>query len=159
MSGTAASYASTGSGPSPGKGVQADAAQRPDSAAVAKRLQQELMSMMTSGDKGISAFPQGDSLFSWVGTIEVGREGDEPWPRTGADCVGAGSTGASEGNAAFVQLAKLRLEWLEAASVRHSLCTPRASPVTIPACQHDLPVTMPHCHWSPRAQKAPCLLV
>lgn len=88
MSGTAASYAPTGSGPSPVKGVQADAAQRPDSAAVAKRLQQELMSMMTSGEKGISAFPQGDSLFSWIGTIEVG---DTLWlGRTGF--VDEGST-------------------------------------------------------------------
>ena len=39
---------------------------------VSKRLQQELMSIMTSGEKGVSAFPDGDSLFSWVGTIEAG---------------------------------------------------------------------------------------
>nr|CAG4645133.1 EOG090X0DZY [Leptodora kindtii] len=34
-----------------------------------KRLQQELMTLMMSGDKGISAFPNGDDFFSWVGTI------------------------------------------------------------------------------------------
>ncbi|XP_059185564.1 ubiquitin-conjugating enzyme E2 C [Centropristis striata] len=37
---------------------------------VTKRLQQELMTLMTSGDKGISAFPESDNLFRWVGTIE-----------------------------------------------------------------------------------------
>lgn len=36
----------------------------------AKRLQQELMTLMTSGDKGISAFPEGDNLFRWKATIE-----------------------------------------------------------------------------------------
>jgi len=41
-----------------------------DSAAVARRLQSELMSLMTSADAGISAFPDGDNIFSWVGTIE-----------------------------------------------------------------------------------------
>nr|XP_015304404.2 ubiquitin-conjugating enzyme E2 C-like [Macaca fascicularis] len=35
---------------------------------VGKRLQQELMTLM-SGDKGISAFPESDNLFKWVGTI------------------------------------------------------------------------------------------
>nr|CAG4636531.1 EOG090X0DZY [Eubosmina coregoni]SVE70072.1 EOG090X0DZY [Eubosmina coregoni] len=35
-----------------------------------KRLQQELMSLMMSGDKGISAFPNGDDVFSWIGTIK-----------------------------------------------------------------------------------------
>ena len=33
------------------------------------RLQQELLALMMSGDKGISAFPNGDDVFSWVGTI------------------------------------------------------------------------------------------
>jgi len=28
------------------------------------------MSLMTSSDAGISAFPDGDNIFSWVGTIE-----------------------------------------------------------------------------------------
>lgn len=36
---------------------------------VSKRLQSELMALMMAGDAGISAFPDGDSLFSWVGTI------------------------------------------------------------------------------------------
>ena len=36
---------------------------------VSKRLNQELMSLMMSGDKGISAFPEGDKLLTWVATI------------------------------------------------------------------------------------------
>ncbi|BDA46945.1 Ubiquitin-conjugating enzyme E2 C [Coccomyxa sp. Obi] len=40
-----------------------------DSHAVTKRLQSELMSLMASADPGVSAFPDGDSLFSWLGTI------------------------------------------------------------------------------------------
>uniref|UniRef100_A0A8C6GLK5 UBC core domain-containing protein n=1 Tax=Mus spicilegus TaxID=10103 RepID=A0A8C6GLK5_MUSSI len=36
---------------------------------VGKPLQQELMILMTSGDKGISTFPESDNLFKWVGTI------------------------------------------------------------------------------------------
>ncbi|XP_069334294.1 ubiquitin-conjugating enzyme E2 C-like isoform X2 [Eulemur rufifrons] len=36
---------------------------------VGKRLQQELMTLMMSGDKGISAFPESDNLFKWVETI------------------------------------------------------------------------------------------
>ncbi|XP_006865445.1 PREDICTED: ubiquitin-conjugating enzyme E2 C-like isoform X2 [Chrysochloris asiatica] len=34
-----------------------------------KKLQQELMTLMMSGDKVISAFPESDKLFQWVGTI------------------------------------------------------------------------------------------
>ena len=41
-----------------------------DSHAVSKRLQSELMSLMASADPGVSAFPDGDSLFSWLGTIQ-----------------------------------------------------------------------------------------
>ena len=41
-----------------------------DSQSVAKRLQSELMSLMASAEPGISAFPDGDSLFSWIGTIK-----------------------------------------------------------------------------------------
>nr|XP_020467841.1 ubiquitin-conjugating enzyme E2 C isoform X1 [Monopterus albus] len=37
---------------------------------VSKRLQQELMTLMMSGNKGISAFPESDNLFKWVGTID-----------------------------------------------------------------------------------------
>lgn len=36
---------------------------------VSKRLQQELLSLMTCGDKGISAFPDTDYMFKWTGTI------------------------------------------------------------------------------------------
>ena len=40
-----------------------------DSHAVSKRLQSELMSLMSSSEPGVSAFPDGDSLFAWLGTI------------------------------------------------------------------------------------------
>ncbi|XP_006901233.1 PREDICTED: ubiquitin-conjugating enzyme E2 C-like isoform X2 [Elephantulus edwardii] len=43
---------------------------------VGKRLQQELMTLMMSGDKGISAFPESDNLFKWIGTIH-GAAGTE----------------------------------------------------------------------------------
>ncbi|XP_027693455.1 ubiquitin-conjugating enzyme E2 C-like isoform X1 [Vombatus ursinus] len=36
---------------------------------VGKRLQKELMTLMMSGDKGISAFPESHNLFKWFGTI------------------------------------------------------------------------------------------
>ncbi|XP_043819207.1 ubiquitin-conjugating enzyme E2 C-like isoform X1 [Dromiciops gliroides] len=36
---------------------------------VGKRLQQELMTLMISGDKGISAFPESDNLFKWFEII------------------------------------------------------------------------------------------
>merc|ERR1711998_362281 len=42
--------------------------------AVTKRLQSELMSLMMSSDAGISAFPDGDNLFTWIGTI-AGSDG------------------------------------------------------------------------------------
>ncbi|CAG0897888.1 unnamed protein product [Cyprideis torosa] len=35
-----------------------------------KRLHQELMNLMISGVKGVSAFPKEDDLFNWVATIE-----------------------------------------------------------------------------------------
>ena len=41
---------------------------------VNKRLQSELMSLMMTKDAGISAFPDGDNIFHWTGTI-VGGEG------------------------------------------------------------------------------------
>ncbi len=37
---------------------------------VSKRLQQELMSLMMGGDRGISAFPDGDKMLTWVATVE-----------------------------------------------------------------------------------------
>nr|XP_012804438.2 ubiquitin-conjugating enzyme E2 C-like [Jaculus jaculus] len=42
-----------------------DAARGP----MGKRLQQEMMTLMMSGDKGISDFPESDNLFKWIGTI------------------------------------------------------------------------------------------
>lgn len=35
----------------------------------AKRLQRELMQLMMSQDKSVSAFPEGDNIFKWVATI------------------------------------------------------------------------------------------
>ena len=32
------------------------------------------MTLMTSGQKGISAFPEGDKLFAWVATVEGPQE-------------------------------------------------------------------------------------
>ena len=37
-----------------------------------RRLQSELMSLMMSGDAGLSAFPDGDNIFQWTGTITGG---------------------------------------------------------------------------------------
>lgn len=61
----------------PAQSSKSGAAEAPkplDSAAVQKRLQQELGSLMCSSDPGVSAFPSGDSLFAWVGTI-TGAQG------------------------------------------------------------------------------------
>jgi len=41
---------------------------------VSKRLQSELMSLMMSGDSGISAFPDGENLLNWTGII-TGADG------------------------------------------------------------------------------------
>ncbi|XP_030473048.2 uncharacterized protein LOC115690726 [Syzygium oleosum] len=42
-----------------------------DSTSVTQRLQKELMAlMMSGGDLGVSAFPEGESIFAWIGTIE-----------------------------------------------------------------------------------------
>lgn len=44
-----------------------------DTNSVTQRLQKELMSlMMSGGDLGVSAFPEGESIFTWIGTIEGG---------------------------------------------------------------------------------------
>lgn len=40
-----------------------------DNHAVTKRLNKELMTLMMSQDKSISAFPEGENLFKWIGTI------------------------------------------------------------------------------------------
>nr|CAG4641221.1 EOG090X0DZY [Eulimnadia texana] len=42
----------------------------PNQQSTTKRLQQELMTLMMAQDKGISAFPNGDTIFSWIGTIK-----------------------------------------------------------------------------------------
>ncbi|KDP25721.1 hypothetical protein JCGZ_23942 [Jatropha curcas] len=45
-----------------------------DTSSVTQRLQKELMSlMMSGGDLGVSAFPEGESIFTWIGTIEGGK--------------------------------------------------------------------------------------
>ncbi|KAA8550421.1 hypothetical protein F0562_002105 [Nyssa sinensis] len=45
-----------------------------DTNSVTQRLQRELMSlMMSGGDLGVSAFPEGESIFTWIGTIEGGK--------------------------------------------------------------------------------------
>ncbi|XWS66146.1 hypothetical protein CRYUN_Cryun05aG0174800 [Craigia yunnanensis] len=44
-----------------------------DTTSVTQRLQKELMAlMMSGGDLGVSAFPEGESIFTWIGTIEGG---------------------------------------------------------------------------------------
>ncbi|CAG9860029.1 unnamed protein product [Phyllotreta striolata] len=40
-----------------------------DNHAVTKRLHNELMTLMMNQDKGISAFPEGENFFKWIGTI------------------------------------------------------------------------------------------
>ncbi|CAG9465546.1 unnamed protein product [Pedinophyceae sp. YPF-701] len=57
-----------------GKAGSKEAPKTMDSAAVSRRLQQELMQLMMSGEKGLSAFPCGDNIMDWTGTIE-GAEG------------------------------------------------------------------------------------
>lgn len=44
----------------------------PSGQSVTNRLRSELMTLMTGGDAGISAFPNGDNLFQWTGTIAGG---------------------------------------------------------------------------------------
>ncbi|KAF7487895.1 Ubiquitin-conjugating enzyme E2 C [Sarcoptes scabiei] len=41
-----------------------------DRSSAIKRLQKELMELMMSGDKSISAFPDGENLFKWFATIK-----------------------------------------------------------------------------------------
>ncbi|XP_057702137.1 ubiquitin-conjugating enzyme E2 C [Corythoichthys intestinalis] len=47
-----------------------EAGGNPAKGAVTKRLQKELMTLMMAGDNGISAFPESDNLFKWIGTID-----------------------------------------------------------------------------------------
>merc|ERR1719152_884604 len=56
-------------------GASGKAAAAPSSAAgqsVNKRLQSDLMALMMSGEAGLSAFPDGDNIFQWTGTITGG---------------------------------------------------------------------------------------
>jgi ubiquitin-conjugating enzyme E2 C len=41
---------------------------------VTKRLQSELMQLMMSKDKDATAFPDGDNIFKWVGTLRGGDD-------------------------------------------------------------------------------------
>ncbi|CAA7405888.1 unnamed protein product [Spirodela intermedia] len=50
------------------------AAKSIDGQSVLKRLQSELMALMMCGDPGISAFPEGDNIFCWKGTISGSKE-------------------------------------------------------------------------------------
>ncbi|XP_052187948.1 uncharacterized protein LOC127798429 isoform X2 [Diospyros lotus] len=61
--------------PSPSPSKQPKASPTPvDTSSVSLRLQKELMSlMMSGGELGVSAFPEGDSIFTWIGTIEGGK--------------------------------------------------------------------------------------
>ncbi|CAM8886943.1 unnamed protein product [Rhodiola kirilowii] len=61
--------------PSPPPSKQPKASPIPvDTSSVTQRLQKELMSlMMSGGDLGVSAFPQEESIFNWIGTIEGGK--------------------------------------------------------------------------------------
>ncbi|KDP22130.1 hypothetical protein JCGZ_25961 [Jatropha curcas] len=45
-----------------------------DTQSVLKRLQSELMSLMMSGESGISAFPEEDNIFCWKGTITGSKD-------------------------------------------------------------------------------------
>lgn len=39
-----------------------------------RRLQKELMVLMMCTEKGVSAFPDGENLFKWIGTITGPRD-------------------------------------------------------------------------------------
>ncbi|KMZ75288.1 putative Ubiquitin-conjugating enzyme E2 C [Zostera marina] len=45
-----------------------------DAQSVVKRLQSELMALMMCGDPGVSAFPEGDNILSWIGTITGSKD-------------------------------------------------------------------------------------
>ncbi|RLM92653.1 ubiquitin-conjugating enzyme E2 20-like [Panicum miliaceum] len=62
----AASAAASAAGPKP---PAAGAGKGAEGQSVVRRLQSELMALMMGGDPGVSAFPEGDNIFNWVGTI------------------------------------------------------------------------------------------
>ncbi|XP_072013893.1 ubiquitin-conjugating enzyme E2 C-like [Amphiura filiformis] len=53
-----------------GKESTVETSSNRDGHSVSKRLQRELMALMMSASPGISAFPEGDDIFKWVGTLE-----------------------------------------------------------------------------------------
>ncbi|RZC76896.1 hypothetical protein C5167_001070 [Papaver somniferum] len=61
--------------PSPNNSKQIKPSSKPvDTNSVTLRLQKELMSlMMNGGDLGVSAFPENENIFSWIGTIQGGK--------------------------------------------------------------------------------------
>lgn len=65
---------STNTGPLPGasSGKAAAPAATAAGQSVNKRLQSELMSLMMNSEVGVSAFPDGDNIFQWTGTITGG---------------------------------------------------------------------------------------
>lgn len=58
--------------PSSQKGGPTSTTGQGDVHSVSKRLQQDLMTLVMSGDSTVSAFPDGDNLFSWKGNIVGG---------------------------------------------------------------------------------------
>lgn len=59
---------------SPAKDTRKAAVSSKDTHSVSKRLQQELRTLLMSGDPGVTAFPDGDNLFKWIATV-VGPKG------------------------------------------------------------------------------------
>uniref|UniRef100_A0A0E0C0L5 E2 ubiquitin-conjugating enzyme n=1 Tax=Oryza meridionalis TaxID=40149 RepID=A0A0E0C0L5_9ORYZ len=65
----AAAAASTAGAGAAASGKQQARGAGAEGQSVVRRLQSELMALMMGGDPGVSAFPEGDNIFSWVGTI------------------------------------------------------------------------------------------
>jgi len=63
------SVSNNGQLPQRSSGEKSSTVSEKESHSVTKRLQHELFTVVTAGDKGISAFPEGDSLFRWMATI------------------------------------------------------------------------------------------
>lgn len=53
-----------------GKQSTVETSSNRDGHSVSKRLNKELMTLMMSGSSGISAFPEGDDVFLWRGSLE-----------------------------------------------------------------------------------------
>ncbi|AQK89332.1 Ubiquitin-conjugating enzyme E2 20 [Zea mays] len=60
--------AASAAAPGP-KPASAGAGKGAEGQSVVRRLQSELMALMMGGDPGVSAFPEGDNMLHWVGTI------------------------------------------------------------------------------------------